>query len=549
MFHLIFSRDSLPCFQVRLGGSHTKIGRSGLCDVVLPDPEISREHVCLYHVEGRFFLKTLTSQKVRINGKEIECGPLKAGDEIHLARWTVSFQEKSTLLGPEDPTQVTGTVEGQTQAVAQNSLGIWTRNFTLIAQQPGKPEQRLLLQEKAMTIGTAPGNNLVLEDPYISARHLKLTTGEEEGVWIYDLGSTNGTFLGEVKVREARWDPDLPLRIGQCRLHLVEEGGVEELQPLETDHFCGMVGTSPAMQKLYGSLQRIAPSETTVLILGESGVGKELVARGLHQLSRRRSGPFVALNCGAIPRDLIESELFGHEKGAFTGAMRRHDGAFAQAKGGTLFLDEIGELPLDLQPKLLRVLESRTYRRLGGSEELSSDVRVVAATHQDLAERVKAKQFRGDLFFRLFVFPLAVPPLRERLEDLPLLAKAFLKEFSTGSAVPRLSEAALKKLTGHDFPGNVRELRNILLRGLLFAEGREIPAKSVAFPDDFSSPQRRDDTFAGVQKLETVERKMIERALLVHQWNKAKAAESLGVAKSTLFTKIKLYDLKDPEEK
>jgi DNA-binding NtrC family response regulator len=245
---------------------------------------------------------------------------------------------------------------------------------------------------------------------------------------------------------------------------------------------------------------------------------------------------------------LIESELFGHEKGAFTGASRRHDGAFAQAQCGTLFLDEIGELPLELQPKLLRVLESRTFRRVGGSEEIISDVRVVAATHRDLAERVRAKQFREDLFFRLFVFPLSVPALRDRKEDLSLLANTFLKEFSLGPSVPNLSEAALKKLLIYAYPGNVRELRNILLRAVLFAEGREIPAKAITFPEDFSAKERKEDTFAGVLTLEEVERRMIERALTANRWNKAKAAQSLGVAKSTLFSKIKLYDLKNPEE-
>jgi DNA-binding NtrC family response regulator len=549
MSHLVFSKDAMPLFQVRLTGSSTKIGRSGQCDVVLSDPGISREHACIHRVEGQFFFKTLGSHKVQINQKEVEQALLKTGDEIRIGPWRISFKEKSAIYPqqtPEVPTQVTGAGAGQTQVVAQNSRGLWVQSTCLLVQQPNKPGQRIALQSGALAIGAASDNDLVLEDPYISSHHLKLAVGEE-GVWVYDLGSTNGTYLGEARVREAQWDPELPLKVGACLLQLVEEGKREDLQPLATDYFCGMVGRSAGMQKLYGALQRIGPSETTVLILGESGSGKELVARALHQLSPRRTGPFVAINCGAIPRDLIESELFGHEKGAFTGAMRRHEGAFAQARGGTLFLDEIGELPLDLQPKLLRVLESRTFRRVGGSEELDADIRVVTATHRDLAERVKSKQFREDLFFRLFVFPLAVPALRERLEDIPLLAKSFLKEFSPGPLVPRLSDAALEKLMGHAFPGNVRELRNILLRGILFADGREIPAKALAFPQEFSTPGKKEDTFAGVQTLEAVERKMIERALSAHRWNKAQAAESLGVAKSTLFSKIRLYDLKDPE--
>ena len=547
MSHLIFSKKSLPLFQVRLTGSITKIGRSARCDVVLSDPEISREQVAIHRVDGHFFLKTLGPQAIPVNGNLVEQAQLKMGDEISLGPWRVVLQTASSPSVQEDQTYGSGATEGRTQAVAQNSRGVWVQNFNLLIQQAQKREQRVLLPQGMISIGAAPGNDLVLDDPYLSSRHVKLVVGSE-GVWVYDLGSTNGTYLGEVKVGEAQWDSEQVLRIGQCQLRLVEEGKMEDLVPLVTDHFCGMVGSSSGMQKLYGALQRIAPSETTVLVLGESGSGKELVARALHQLSPRKAGPFVALNCGAIPRELIESELFGHEKGAFTGAARRHDGAFAQAKGGTLFLDEIGELPLDLQPKLLRVLESRTFRRVGGSEELNSDVRVVTATHRDLGERVRNKQFREDLFFRLFVFPLTVPALRDRMEDLPLLTSVFLKEFSPGSSVSRLSEAALQKLMAHSYPGNVRELRNILLRAVLCAEGKEIPAKAVAFPQDFSTPEHKEDTFAGVQTLEEVERKMIERALVANRWNKAKAAVSLGVAKSTLFSKIKLYNLKSPEE-
>ncbi len=255
----------------------------------------------------------------------------------------------------------------------------------------------------------------------------------------------------------------------------------------------------------------------------------------------------MALNCGAISPELIESELFGHEKGAFTGAHRQHEGAFAQAAGGTLFLDEIGELPLELQPKLLRVLENKTYRRVGGSSELQAQVRVVVATHRDLGARVAAKQFREDLFFRLFVLPVVVPPLRERMEDVPMLAEFFLQEFSGQGARKSLSAAALAKLQSHFYPGNIRELKNVLLRAHVLSQATEIAAGDILFPQEIS-PQTAEENFSGSFHLETMEKQLILKALKSNRWNKARTAEVLGIAKSTLFAKIKLYDLKVLEE-
>jgi DNA-binding NtrC family response regulator len=394
-----------------------------------------------------------------------------------------------------------------------------------------------------LSVGANETNDLVLQDPFISSRHLKLILKDGK-VWIFDLLSTNGVFLNGVRVREAEWEVGAVVKAGQCQLTLLETGQEVVLAPEVPKELGGFTGNSPAMKQLYRLLERIGPTEATVLLLGESGTGKEVAARAVHQVSQRAQGPFVALNCGAISPELMESELFGHEKGAFTGAARRHEGAFGQARGGTLFLDEIGELPLDLQPKLLRVLENKSYRMVGGSEEISAEVRVVAATHRDLADLVKNKRFREDLFFRLFVFPVYVSPLREHLEDLSQLCLVFLQEFSPPGQMKNLSEEALKKLRQHDFPGNVRELRNVLLRAVILAEDGTIRPEHIVFPEKFSDTQR-PFSFSGIEKLEDMERKLFLKALKTHGWNKAKAAESLGVAKSTLFAKIKLYELEN----
>ncbi|WP_058867058.1 sigma-54 dependent transcriptional regulator [Chloracidobacterium thermophilum] len=248
--------------------------------------------------------------------------------------------------------------------------------------------------------------------------------------------------------------------------------------------FPRIIGDSPAMQQVGQQLQRVATTETTVLLLGESGTGKELFARAMHHLSHRRQAPFVAINCAAIPETLVENELFGHEKGAFTGADGRQVGKFELARGGTLFLDEIGELPLAVQSKFLRALESRTITRIGGGQEIGVDVRIVAATNRDLAAAVAARAFREDLYYRLAVFTLEIPPLRERREDIPALANYFAEKY--GREIRRrrvtLSPAALKALQDYDFPGNIRELENCIERACILCEGTTLEPEDLRLP-------------------------------------------------------------------
>jgi DNA-binding NtrC family response regulator len=278
-------------------------------------------------------------------------------------------------------------------------------------------------------------------------------------------------------------------------------------------------------------LQRVGPTESTVLLTGESGTGKELFARALHALSPRRAGPCVALNCAAIPETLIENELFGHEKGAFTGADRRQAGRFEQAAGGTLFLDEIGELPLAVQGKVLRALEERTFERVGGGRTQRADVRLVAATNRDLAGMADDGEFRSDLFFRLNVFPIELPPLRERASDIPLLARHLLAEIARRhhAEPPRLEEAAAGLLAAEPWPGNVRELANVLERAVILAEGPALGAADLRpLLHPLASP---------------ADRERIRQALVAADGDKRAAAESLGISYRALLRKIKEHDL------
>jgi DNA-binding NtrC family response regulator len=292
-----------------------------------------------------------------------------------------------------------------------------------------------------------------------------------------------------------------------------------------------ILGAHPLLRAALRLLQRVGPTESTVLLTGESGTGKELFARAIHALSPRRGGPCVALNCAAIPETLIENELFGHEKGAFTGADRRQPGRFELAQGGTLLLDEIGELPLAVQGKVLRVLEERTFERVGGGRTLRADVRLVAATNRDLAAMVAAGEFRSDLYFRLNVFPIELPPLRERASDIPLLAAHLLAEIARRHGVepPRLEEAAAELLAGEPWPGNVRELANVLERAVILGEG---PAIRVADLRPLLRPLKA----AG-------ERDRLKQALTEADGDKRRAAEILGMSYRALLRKVKELDL------
>jgi len=326
--------------------------------------------------------------------------------------------------------------------------------------------------------------------------------------------------------------------------------------PAEAGGLAGMIGRSAPMLEVFRLLTRVARSNAPVMITGESGSGKEVAASTLHLLSRRAARPFIALNCGAIAPTLVESELFGHEKGAFTGADRRRAGTFEMAHGGTLFLDEVTEMPPDLQVKFLRVLETRTFRRVGGSEELDMDIRLLASSNRDLAEAVRRETFRADLFYRLNVFPLRLPPLRERKEDIPLLANHFLSEIEEKErrGFSSFEVRALQALSGHDWPGNVRELRNAVHRAYVLSDPPAIQAEAAeAVLTDSGAAELRPsagdkDTWPVVpvrvgETLHAVEKKLLSATLLAVKGDKRVAAELLGVSLKTIYNKLKEYQL------
>jgi DNA-binding NtrC family response regulator len=313
-----------------------------------------------------------------------------------------------------------------------------------------------------------------------------------------------------------------------------------------------LIGNSEPMKRVMALIEQVAPTSASVLILGESGTGKEVVAKTIHSHSTRANGPYVAINCAALPDTLMESELFGHERGAFTGADHRREGAFELAKGGTLLLDEIGEMKVEVQAKLLRVLEECKFRRLGGTSEITSNVRVIAASNRNLESARQEGTFREDLYYRLNVFAIKLPPLRERGEDVPLLAERFIQDLSgsvQGKTVRGIDNSCMEVLKGYHWPGNVRQLRNVIERALIVTQGSLIGAADL--PLEVTRPSRSTGSTFEVtlgSSLDDVEQELIERTLEHMKGNKARAAEILGISLKTLYNRLERYQPRTPAE-
>ncbi|MCS6797055.1 MAG: sigma 54-interacting transcriptional regulator [Myxococcota bacterium] len=391
-----------------------------------------------------------------------------------------------------------------------------------------------------LTVGADACCDLVLSDPAVSSRHVQLVV-DEQGLCVRDLGSTNGTYVEELRVGVVHLRQPASIRVGQSVLRVEQTGEERTLALSRATNFGGLLGHSPAMRAVFAMLEAAARSDATVLLLGESGTGKELAARALHERSARREGPFVVFDAGAASPTLVESQLFGHARGAFTGATEARAGCFEAAHGGTLVLDEIGELPIELQPKLLRVLEQRCVVRLGEVAERPVDVRVVASTNRNLEEEVRAGRFRQDLYFRLAVVTVRLPPLRERREEIARLARHFAVR-AAGERAPELPPDVLRVLEAHDWPGNVRELRNFVERWLVLPEvataelraGDRQPRSGVADAGampDVSLPYHE----AKERWIERFERAYLERLLHAHGGNITEAARVAGLSRQTCY--------------
>ena len=404
-------------------------------------------------------------------------------------------------------------------------------------------------------VGSEPTCDLQVEDATVSQRHFAILR-DNQSYLVRDLGSTNGTFLDNSRVKEAYIRPGSLLRAGEVYFRFEPVYERIELVPSETTEFGGLQGKSFRMREIFAVLEKVAPTEATVLLQGETGTGKGAVSRAIHQGSPRSGGPFIVFDCGAIAPTLVESELFGHERGAFTGAVQQRRGALEQAHGGTLFIDELSDLSIDLQPKLLRALEDREFTRVGSHKAIKMDCRIIAATQRDLWSEVSAGRFREDLYFRLAVVTIPLPPLRDRREDIPLLTDRFLTEIGAEGfeSFDTLTPELQHKLLGHDYPGNIRELRNTIERAALMDQAEPLsqpspkpdaapaPAaevRSAVLAADYDVPfkEAKDKLVAAFEK------EYLTRLLERCERNIAKAAREAKIDRKHLYTLLAKHDL------
>ncbi len=424
------------------------------------------------------------------------------------------------------------------------------------------------IEAAVIRIGARRGNDVQLTDSKVSGLHCEIRL-EDRGYRLRDLDSTNGTYVSGLRINDVYIQPGTQIALGGTRIKFEPLGETVEIELADTDRYGSMIGRSVKMRELFARLAKLARTDTTVLVTGETGAGKELVAEALHDYSPRAQGAFVVLDCGSIPPNLIESELFGHERGAFTGATSSYAGAFERAHGGTVFLDEIGELPLAMQPKLLRVLERKEVRRVGGTKTLEVDIRVVAATNRDLGVEVNRGRFREDLYYRLAVARVHVPPLRDRKDDLPLLIEHILANTPGGEAA-QIAQETVDLMTKHDWPGNVRELRNVIERAVLLSETpetqdalRRTPAAAPrAEPSVSVTPSQTATAADGMMTVpvdvtipfknakQTVisefERRYISRLLAQHDGNISAAARAAGIDRMSIHKMLHRLGLANP---
>lgn len=449
-----------------------------------------------------------------------------------------------------------------TSAMSSNKMRkIYIRRVQLSVLSGPEKGMTWLMETDVIRIGSADTEDIVLTDPTVSRHHAEIHRGRD-GVTLRDLGSTNGTFVGSVRAKEIYLGADTRFRVGRTEFLFTPADEVIDVEPSTKDRFEDLVGSSVGMREVFGVLERVAPTDLTVLITGETGTGKELASQAVHNQSKRKNSPFVVFDCGAAPNKLIESELFGHQRGAFTGAIESRPGIFETADHGTIFLDEIGELPLELQPKLLRVLEQREVRRVGGSKTKPIDVRVVAATNKNLREQVNAGRFREDLYYRLAVVELALPPLRDRMEDLSLLANHLLQRATHNPGVQEIAPEVMDIFQTYRWPGNVRELKNVLQRAIPFCDGSRIIID--ALPEALKSKRQDTDPKAVEappatplheapstlpfknakdQLIEAFEREYLIDLLERHEGNVSKAANSADMDRKSITRLMKKHGI------
>jgi len=433
------------------------------------------------------------------------------------------------------------------------------RKCQLVVVEGKARGSKITLNKNLVKVGKRESNDLVLPDKAVSRNHFEIEY-QEDSFLLRDLASTNGTFLNGSRVKEAYLSPGDIIKAGNTTLEFVAFDEKVQIEPSAKEEFGDMVGKSRKMRQIFSILEKISPTHATVIIEGETGTGKDLVARAIHEHSPRKPKPFVVFDCSAVAPNLIESELFGHEKGAFTGAVKARAGVFEAALGGTVFLDEIGELTSDLQPKLLRALEQREVKRVGSNTPVKIDVRVICATNKNLRKEVDEGRFREDLYYRLSVVKVLLPPLRDRTEDIPVIIERFLTRGKYnllpdgGLRVTRVEDDALKALARYDWPGNVRELSNVIERAVSFVEENSISKSHLDFIfAEMTHGEERTERMAvdadipfkdaKQRVVESFEREYLVELMKHYGGNLSKAAREAKIDRKHLRNLLKKYNI------
>lgn len=496
--------------EYSIGSRPLTIGRGQECDIVVHDPEVAEHHMIVVAQHGTIVSYDLAHKIHRKIPKQ------------HLPlNITFSLGRDYSLIRVHDLDTEKDRSKKDLPEVLQTNYRP-PSGLSLVVGR-GKESRKFTVDTKPLFIGSSSDNDIVISDSAVDSWHCRLEPSES-GLLIRDLGSLNGTFVNGVRIITALLSDGVRLSIGHTDMRIVQT------MDQQSSLFSGMVGQSTAMLDVFCEVEQFSKLSWPVLILGESGTGKEGIARALHELGPRRHRNLVALNAGGFPENLIESELFGHEKGAFTGATCTHKGVFEQADGGTLFLDEIGELPIGLQTRLLRVIETQNIQRIGAESEIRIDVRLVCATNRDVRSMVNNNIFRNDLFYRLTRLIIEIPSLRARPEDVPILSNHFLRQIGNDVGCRRLTKSAMSHLVAYSWPGNARELYNVLSYACAVTASPMIEVSDIEYALN---------RISGNRVLNSVTVKALQQAVREHNGNQAAAARALGIARSTLRDRLK----------
>ena len=539
----VFYRDELFS-EYQLSKKEIKIGRAKANDIILNDPTVSRVHAVIKCDEGKLSILDSSTVGTFINNEKISSSSLSFNDRITIGPYSIFARECDEN---KESSELRTTCHEKTLAVPlpekQAEKSFLLQQASLKFVKGVEKNRTVQIEKEKLTFGKTDDNDLVLTDEFVSRHHGEIYFRNGE-FFIRDLGSKNGIFINGKRVKGSVLAPGSRIDIGKISIDFILSQDKGMLSDEKVDRLGEIVGKSQKIQSLYTLCKKAASCDATVLINGETGTGKELIAKTIHSLSSRSGESFVTIDCGSIPKELIESELFGHEKGAFTGAQNQRKGAFERGNKGTVFLDEIGELPKEMQPKLLRILEEREFKRVGGDAHISTDFRVIAATNRELNLEVSKGNFREDLFFRLYVIPVSLPTLKERKSDIPLLVNHFLSintSSSGNTSQMSISDDALKKMADYSWPGNVRELRNVIDRAIVNSDGSTITADDIQFIPTMQNTTGPAPALSG--SLEDIEKQTIINALKAQGGNKKATAKVLGIAYSTMCEKVKKYQI------